>query len=574
MYALALHETEANRKKRLAIVGMVAGGALLILGAVVYRRASRRPGSLGRVQSHVRAGDMTLTHHYDPKMPIERRVGILQDLVWKGVQNPQMRNLALAITGYGEREVEVGKRKFRVRGKGCPPRDGLCETRAIYDWIKDNIRYTGDVAPVKMGAKGPVEGVDLFQGAWRTAEFGGGDCLPAGTLLLTDKHEFVPIEKLLVGSRIWGRDAWTTVKDVWFKGMLPVDVVFLNNGSSFKATADHKLYVGLCKHHPVRWQNGRVCSCPMSERSIERVKLAQAEPGMVVVTPDRIAFGTESDDPDRATVEGLYLSDGWCEDGRFAISGQDGCPKEDQKHLVKAICDRLGVSTYWSDKYIRINDADWARRVARMGHRAPEKHALSISLDEPTAAALLRGIMADSGMNHSGNGRTFTTTSRQLMLQTRILHKMFGVACSERYIVDHGGLGKNPVWRLGVRDYDRSDGKAVKLLRIKAIERNVMTLPVYDLTTEDHYVYLPEADVTVSNCDDHSVLAATLLSLNGIPARFRVTAPTRSSDWAHIYALAGLPKTHPKKWVAIDTTLPGDMFGREARSAKHVDFVA
>ena len=76
------------------------------------------------------------------------------------------------------------------------------------------------------------------------------------------------------------------------------------------------------------------------------------------------------------------------------------------------------------------------------------------------------------------------------------------------------------------------------------------------------------------DCDGHTVVTTTLLSLNGIPAKFRITSPSKSSDWAHIYGMAGLPKTRPQKWVALDTTLPGNMFGREAPNAKHMDFVA
>jgi hypothetical protein len=313
----------------------------------------------------------------------------------------------------------------------------------------------------------------------------------------------------------------------------------------------------------------------MEDRAVERITVAQLEPGMVLVQPERIAFGTESMDPGRAYVEGLYIADGDCDrDSAFRIAGQDGCPKEAQKREVAEICERLGIATHWQRKYITVKDSAWAARVQRMGGYARFKHAPSINLDEAAAAELLRGIMADSGKNTNGNGRTFTTTSRTLAMQVRVLQRMFGRSCSERYIVDHGGLGEHPIWRLGVRDHARSDGKAVKLLRVNAVEREVLDAPVYDISTADHYVYLPEADVTVSNCDDHSVLAATLLSLNGIPAKFRITAPTKGADWAHIYPMSGLPKTQPTKWVALDTTLPGEMFGREAPYGKSRDFVA
>lgn len=549
--------------EKLGIAAVIGGAALATIGGISWAIGRRRRlegfglGSPRMVGSRREQG-MLLQHWSDKVMPIKQRVGLLQDLTWKSVQDPRLRKVALDIT------------------HRCPARDGECEARAVYDWVRSNIRYTGDIAPVKMGSRGKVEGVDLFQSAMRSLEFRGGDCLPAGTLLLVEGHRFVPIEQLLVGQRIWGRDDWTTIKDVWFKDVLPVDVVYLNNGSSFRATSDHKVYVAICRAHPVRWENGVSCSCPMSEREIRRLPLAEIEPGMVLIHPDRIAFGAEEMDPDRALMEGLYISDGWCShEASFDIAGRDGHPKEAQKRTVEEICRRLGIATYWNEKYIRVKDREWTQRMAAMGHRAPEKHALSIDLAEGAAAALLRGIMADSGANTHGGGRTFTTTSRALALQVRVLHKMFGLTCSERYIVDHGGLGEHPIWRLGVRDADRSDGKAVKFLRVKAIERAVLEMPVYDLSTEDHYVYLPEADVTVSNCDDHSVLTATLLTLNGIPSRFRVTAPSRKPNaWSHIFVLAGLPKTRPTRWIAVDTTLPGDNFSREAPSAKHVDFPA
>jgi hypothetical protein len=210
----------------------------------------------------------------------------------------------------------------------------------------------------------------------------------------------VPIEKLHVGQRIWGREGWTTVKAVWPKGVLLVDAVFLNNGAGFKATGDHKVYVA--RHdeayaaHP-----GETC----------RVRLAEISPGAILLAPKQV------DNP-------LRLN--------------------------------------------RVNDL--------------------------------------------------------------------------------------PV--------------------VQGITRNAAELPVYDLTTEDHYVYLPEADVTVSNCDDHAVLAASMLTLNGIPARFRVSAPRKDGEFGHIYTLAGVPKTKPTRWVVLDTTLPGYRFDVEAPHGRQADFPA
>lgn len=561
---------------------LLTGGAMSIQRARTQRRLSSMSGgrALGlNEKGTFKAGGQALSVWDDKEMGVQERVLLLQKQVKASVQDPTMRNLALAITGRATRDVRLDNEVLTVRGAGCADRDNLCELKAIYDWMKSNIRYTGDIgthvqAPGKTDERN--EPIDTFQSAARTVEYRGGDCLPAGTLLLVEGHRLVPIENVVPGSKIWGLDRWSDVQNVWYKGELPIDAIQLNNGSWIKATGDHKVYVALCKSHPVSWDGGKACSCSMDQREIVRIHVSELQPKMVLVTPDRIPFGVGDLDTDRAWIEGLYLADGWrSHDQDFDIAGRDGHPKEAQKHQVQEICARLGVATTWFEKSIRVRDAEWSRRVQQMGMHAPNKHALSIDLGEGPAGALLRGIMADSGANTHGNGRTFTTTSRELALQVRLLHKMFGVTCSERYIEMHGGLGQNPIWRLGVRDQARSDGHTEKLLRVKAIERGVAVVPVYDISTDDHYVYLPEADVTVSNCDDHATLAATLAINNGFAAKFRITSNT-GETWDHIYTLAGTPAhdPDPKKWVVLDTTLSGNQFNKQPARKKQIDFAA
>lgn len=164
------------RKRVGLVVGALGVGAAVAALIMIGRRQTQIQGMgrLGLIKPKYRfvdqkhrpapvvgrseAGGMRMEHRRSETMPIEERVASIQDLVWKGVQDPRMRKLALQIT------------------KHCPERDGLCESQAVYDYIKKNVRYTGDVAPVKMGRGGPIEGIDLFQSARRTLEFQGGDC--------------------------------------------------------------------------------------------------------------------------------------------------------------------------------------------------------------------------------------------------------------------------------------------------------------------------------------------------------------------------------------------------------------
>ena len=144
----------------------VLGFALLFLGvgatgAVVYFATRDKSGSLGRglpLESIETNEGYKLTHHRMKDMPIEKRVEILQNMTANSVKDPRMRKIALQMT------------------RKCKERDASCEAKAIYSWMKKNIRYTGDIGPHALWHGGPVEGVDLFQSAYRTVEFGGGDC--------------------------------------------------------------------------------------------------------------------------------------------------------------------------------------------------------------------------------------------------------------------------------------------------------------------------------------------------------------------------------------------------------------
>lgn len=155
----------------LAWISGLTGLGLLVLGGVAYKKQAAGIAGLGFGRGrHFRgrapeapmigrysSNGMTTTLREQPNMPIEVRVASIQKAIEKSIQDPQMRAISLKATAH------------------CPERDGVCEAKAIYDFIKARVRYTGDIAPIKW-ADGSVEGVDLFQTARRTLEFGGGDC--------------------------------------------------------------------------------------------------------------------------------------------------------------------------------------------------------------------------------------------------------------------------------------------------------------------------------------------------------------------------------------------------------------
>jgi hypothetical protein len=114
----------------------------------------------------------------DPTMGIRDRIFLLQGLVAKSVKDPEVRKLALAVTGHGKSTVNIAGDKVVVSGAGVEARDDVGEAKAIFDWVANpkNVRYTGDVGEHALTPGGRVEAVDQFQSALRTIEFKGGDC--------------------------------------------------------------------------------------------------------------------------------------------------------------------------------------------------------------------------------------------------------------------------------------------------------------------------------------------------------------------------------------------------------------
>lgn len=443
----------------------------------------------------------------------------------------------------GERSIVVYRATENVV-RGVWPKDYLSEILAIRNWVAEKCRYKNDPLTVETVSDPERLVTEIAQYGQATC-----DCFPEGTLVLKKRNEVVPIESLSVGDVIWGKNDWSMVEGVLYKGLLAVDALHLNNGSPVLLTPDHHVYRMECRHQG--GERSKPCSCPLEERNEVRVRVSEVEKGDVLSMPQRIPFGEEEVDPDRAVVEGLYLSDGWCHQGNhsFSISGQDGAPKEQQKRIVESACKRLGIDTTWYRKSINVRSSPWARELHHLGTHAPEKRMVHLNLGEASAAQYLRGIMADSGANTNGAGRTFTTTSRLLAIQTRLLHKMFGATCYRSYIEDHGGLGRNPIYRLNVRG-KRADGKQEKLLRVKRIDRQVAELPVWDVQTSDHRVYLAEYDVTVSQCDDIATLMATMLRQCGREPEFVTVGFGKPNKYSHVFVRVKEPRTG--KWIVCD----------------------
>jgi len=303
-----------------------------------------------------------------------------------------------------------------------------------------------------------------------------GDCLPEDTLLLKTDGNYVKIKDVQPGDCIIGRGGNATlVINKWDSGIKPI-LILKSQRDSIKVSPEHKMFV-----------NG-----------VEK-KATDVLVGDNLDTPDKINVDSIiSIGYDTALLLGLFIADGWWDNskpGNLPISGKDGCKKEKQKLWVKQYCLDRNIPFYWHRRYISVKSRKlWELAKELIDDR---KCFRRISFDADTRRGFLEGLKADA--SERKNELTYSTIKKELALQIRSLWKMEGKQCSLRKVVNHGGFGKNPIYRIGVRRKSTIP-RLVKSIELEGHQN------CFDIETENGGIYLPEYDIEVHNCDDHGIL--------------------------------------------------------------------
>lgn len=98
------------------------------------------------------------TRYTAPNISINERVRQIQGQIWKGYNDPRMRQLALQLTA------------------NCGRDDGPCEIDTIFAAVKQRVRYVQDGGPVLDPKTGVVEPADIYTAPYQTWVSRGGDC--------------------------------------------------------------------------------------------------------------------------------------------------------------------------------------------------------------------------------------------------------------------------------------------------------------------------------------------------------------------------------------------------------------
>ena len=443
----------------------------------------------------------------------------------------------------------------------CPARDDMCELQAIYNAVKNgDPRVKGLEKGVRYLADSTMS--DVYTSPSRLlkdCEAGGcaEDCLPPETLVVGAGYQLKPIGSLKVGDAIMGDGGWTTVTSFWDKGVQDLLEIDLGTGGILRCTAGHKLF--RVRKNPKGYAGVR--------GDTEEVRAGDIKVGDDLLLANKLPVGQESLDEGKAWLLGVHIADGWADDmgmadgviRRASISGKDGHRKEAQKRRVQEICARLGVETNWQERWITIKDVALAQWLAGAGKHAVNKHVPSLNFDETTLRAVLEGLSADATQRDS----EFGTVSPLLAVQLRVMHRMLGIKTSIRKIDEHGGLGKNPIYR--VQPFGEDATRRRPHGRVQSISAGGES-PTVDIEVVGSKFYLPETDLIVHNCDGHTALICALAGACGFTTALRAYAPIDSlssfgnmnDGYTHVYAGAFLPKRAGEdgQFTALDTTVP------------------
>ena len=333
------------------------------------------------------------------------------------------------------------------------------------------------------------------------------DCLPVTTLVLSKSRGLIEMKSLNVGDEIWDGNQWTRVLVYYAKGTLPVVEICLNNGAIVEATNNHRMLCVSKTKNGYSDRNGSILEKKVSELVVKD-DLYQPDTETV--------FGDIHLDPDEAYLLGLYISEGWSSDHRVGFSGVENS-KGHRERLVE-ICKRKGYKFYEQTRSVTISNKEVKSLVEGCGKYGPEKRLPHVNFDRQTTEIILDALDADSHVCKHGRKAgqvTFSTTSPILALQYRLLRRRLGQSVSIFRVVKHGGLGKNPIYRV----YLRGENTKKHWARITNITNKEKVTEVCDITTESGVFYLPESDIVVHNCDGYAGYWCAALLKSGLATK-------------------------------------------------------
>lgn len=445
------------------------------------------------------------------------------------------------------------------------PHDYLSEYAALLNWVRTHIRYSRD--PII------IEQVKTPRAVLETKT---GDCMTLDTkIIVRDRAGFYclkTLSELRDSFNAYDALSYNFTNQIfefkpivaWIdKGEQPAFEVKLHNGYSAFCTLGHKFFV---------WsqRDGRY-----DIQKLEELWLGdKMRRGCGLFLAKQIPFLNHnefwSNSEEIAWLSGSYVAEGWHEGHHVCIAKQDPNERLEITKRLDALDIPYAISKRTKSAYVSIHSHPFKEFLKSFGHRALVKHIPfeGLSASKAIIESLLKGYAwGDSWTNKDKDSRRIamhSTVSDELAEQLKFIHLLLGRYLSGSLVIKHGGLGKNPIWRLwessGKRPDSRKEDLRPKNLISKPIRfvESVGVRPVCDITVADNHNFVLSNGLIAHNCDDQCTLLGTLVGTLGGRARYVAGAfkldPDGSPNFSHVWCEAFDPAS--KAWIVLDP-VPG-----------------
>lgn len=486
---------------------------------------------------------------------IEGHMALVKRAVDRSVEDPETVQLAGKIvsnavdfvedprTGRREEVIQAWGERFWPSGMPTPAaKNDAAELGMIHAFLVQNVRYVYD-----------PEHADTFKTLKQCLHSRAGDCFPQGTLMLRDDGQMVPVEQLSVGDFVHDGVRFVEVLKTWDRGPKTIHRIGLNNANTLRLSDTHKV---LTVH---------------AEGPLE-VRVSDLTLGADLLQPREFGGGAVELAADDAVLVAAYLAEGYTSRDGYRIGISGVAAAKGVREEVVAILESRGVPVDQQPREVRFaKSAVPILDELDLGRIAIEKHLPHLDWGPRTVRTLLAILdRTDGGKATNGVNVVYSSISYTLALQYRVLQRMMGRSTSLKCVVDHGGAGTNPIYRVMARvDHQRRPWARVRSLLVEPEE-----VSSYDIMTTSGRVYLPESDVVVRQCDDIAIAFCALARSVGFGSCYARVISMSGESWEHVYPIIGCPKDNPRVHIPFELTEAGMAPGTEVQGYKsHRDFL-
>lgn len=499
-----------------------------------------------------RNGEVKRTSLPDTFDGIRFEIGRMAQYVKEAARDPIVMRQALEIQStYGKMVSDYAEMSGMRLGQA--DRKAL-KLQAIDDWCRDHFVYVNDPPNIEViqtprrmvkETKVPARVLEFlmtpFYDAFQAAGYDvstytpkscyTGDCVPySQRIIVQDKfgaYRIVSIGDLEHSYRDFSVLSWNEreskvetkrIERFVDKGTLPVFKIQLSNGTSFRCTRNHQLYV--------LWREGRNKAWRLVTMTLDQLleRRAERRTGELFMMPvaRQIPEASVEDAPEiseeQAWIEGLYVAEGWREGpnkksgnwrARIGMNNPEAIAKLQENFDFMGLSH--GQSVRKSDGLVTVSlhvSAFTNRLASEFGENSASRKFPGAYLSLPReimAAALEAFCIGDGYKAKSGDWARWTfmiynTQSEQLARQIAFMHLVLGRPLS---------FYRQPAWKTKPVMYrlyeykgyaeDKVDGLVgTRIVSIEADE----AVRCCDITVEGNHNFFLEGGVLVHNCDE------------------------------------------------------------------------